>query len=85
MRRTRNVASRRARGELAVEQRGAFLVERRERLVEQEQRGSCRNTRQSASRWSIPRENDATRSFRASHRPNRSSSIPIRSRRSGTR
>src|SRR3954454_22607417 len=47
--------------------------------------GSCRNTRQSASRCTIPRENDETRSFRTSQRPNRSSSIPLRSRRSGTR
>src|SRR5215211_5602264 len=47
--------------------------------------GSWRNTRHSASRWTIPRENDDTRSLRASQRPNRSSSIPLRSRRSGTR
>src|SRR5919109_1145148 len=47
--------------------------------------GSWRKARQSASRWSIPRENDDTRSRRASHSRKRSSSIPIRSRRSGTR
>src|SRR6266851_4467589 len=47
--------------------------------------GSCSNTRQSASRWVMPREYVATRSWRASQRPKRSSSIPIRSRRSGTR
>ena len=33
----------------------------------------------------MPREYEATRSCRASQSPKRSSSIPIRSRRSGTR
>src|SRR5215208_689912 len=47
--------------------------------------GSWRSTRQSASRCTIPRENDDTRSLRASQRPNRSSNIPLRSRRSATR
>src|SRR5579864_4248584 len=47
--------------------------------------GSCSSTRQSARRCVIPREYEATRSWRTSHSPKRSSSIPIRSRRSGTR
>src|SRR5918999_1408545 len=47
--------------------------------------GSCRSARQSASRCSIPRENEPAPSARASQSPKRSSSIPIRSRRSGTR
>src|SRR5581483_11667932 len=47
--------------------------------------GSCRSTRQSASRCSIPRENEPVRSLRTRQSPKRSSSIPIRSRRSGTR
>src|SRR5438105_872822 len=47
--------------------------------------GSWRKARQSASRWSIPREKEPARPRRASQRRNRSSSIPIRSRRSGTR
>src|SRR5664279_1371147 len=47
--------------------------------------GSCSSVRQSASRCVMPREYDDTRSARASQSPNRSSSMPIRSRRSGTR
>src|SRR5207248_3994842 len=47
-------------------------------------RGSCRRVRQSARRWLIPREKLPTRSCRTSHRRKRSSSIPIRSRRSDT-
>src|SRR6185312_9807166 len=47
--------------------------------------GSCNSVRQSASRWSIPREKEPARAWRASQRPKRSSSIPVRSRRSGTR
>src|SRR5918999_1154626 len=47
--------------------------------------GACRSARQSASRCSIPRENEPAPSARASQSPKRSSSIPIRSRRSGTR
>ena len=47
--------------------------------------GSCSSARQSASRCTIPREYEATRSARTSQSPKRSSSIPTRSRRSGTR
>ena len=82
---TTKVAPRAELGELAVEQRGALLVERAERLVEDEQLRVVQERRQSASRWCIPRENESTRWLRASQSPKRSSSMPIRSRRSGTR
>ena len=45
--------------------------------------GSCSSTRQRPSRCCIPRENVETRSWRTSQSPKRSSSIPIRSPRSG--
>ena len=63
---------------------GPVGVERVERLVE-EQRAPARAgaTRQSPSRCCIPREKVETRSWRTSQRPNRSSSMPIRSPRSG--
>src|SRR5581483_2030367 len=47
--------------------------------------GSWSRTRQRTRRCCMPREKVPTRSCRTSHSPNRSSSIPIRSRRSGTR
>src|SRR4051812_19567527 len=46
--------------------------------------GSCRSTRQRASRCCIPRENEPTRWCRASQSPERSSSAPLVSRRSRT-
>ena len=82
---TRKVRSPRSSSSCAVEELGALGVERVERLVEEEELWLVQERRQSASRCSIPRENEPARSFRASQSPKRSSSIPMRSRRSGTR
>ena len=68
-------------GELRVEELGSRLVERAVRLVENEQ---LRLVEEDAAKGE-PREYDATRSCRASQSPKRSSSMPIRSRRSTTR
>ena len=62
------------------------LVERRERLVEHEQRrgrGAASGTAPAAGSSRVSTSRPAR--CRASHNANRSSSIPIRSRRSGTR
>ena len=71
-------------GELGVEQLGAGLVERRVRLVEHEQRRIVEQDAAEREPLRSSRASTRTRArARTSQSPKRSSSIPIRSRRSG--